>query len=160
MTDMHNWNTEPDDNGVINPEFLGPLAPPSASTGPCYDKLVFTVQTFADVEFDARYVPVVTADGSGLPVTDIKGSKFLQLVIRAHMLFDDQGNPLYNPADYNMPDVQGFGNLRELRLVTPDFEGYTTFGIGVDTMTPFAIESHTADSEMTDVVVYITRPHR
>jgi hypothetical protein len=158
--DTYGWDTTADDSGSIYPMYAGPLAPPSSSTGPCFDKLVFTVNTFAGVEFDAKYVSVVTADGSGLPVTDIKGSKFIQLVIKAHMLRDDQGNPLYNAADYNMPDVQGYGNLRELRLVTPDYEGYTTFGIGVDTMTPFAVESHAIDGEMTNVVVYLTRPHR
>lgn len=154
------WNTEPDESGSIYPIAIGPLAPPSVSTGPCFDKLVFTVQTFAGVEFTARYVPVVTADGSGAAVNDIKGSKFIQLTIRASMLRDEQGNPLYNTADYNVPDAQGFGNLRELRLVTPDFEGYTTFGIGVDTMTPFAVESYAVNGEFTNVVVYITRPHR
>ena len=154
------WNTEPDDSGSIYPIAIGPLAPPSVSTGECFDKLVFTVQTFSGVEFSARYVPEVTADGSGLPVADIKGSKFIQLTIRANMLYDDQGNPQYNAADYNIPDVQGYGNLRELRLVTANFEGYATFGIGVDTMTPFAVEAHAVDGEYTNVVVYITRPHR
>lgn len=154
------WDTEPDESGSIYPIAIGPLAPPSISTGPCFDKLVFTVRTFADVEFNARYVPVVTADGSGVVVNDIKGSKYIQLTIRANMLRDEKGNPLYNTADYNVPDAQGFGNLRELRLVTPDYEGYITFGIGVDTMTPFAVEAYHADGEFTNVVVYIARPHR
>lgn len=157
--DTSGWNTDPDTN-TINPAFVGPLAPPFASTGDCFDKLVFDVQTGTGVEFSAEYVPVVIADGSGLPVTDIKGSKFIQLTIRATMLRDEEGNPLYNAADYNIPDAYGFGNLRELRLVTPDYEGYTTFGIGVDTMTPFAVESHVVGEGMTEVVVYITRPHR
>lgn len=152
------WNTEPDDSGDIHPTFLGPLAPPSASTGSCFDKLAFTVSTGAGVEFSAEYVPVVHADGSGLPVTDIKGVVFIQLVIKAHMLRDEQGNPLYDSADYNMPNVQGYGNLRELRLVTPDYEGYTTFGIGLDAKTPFAVESHTVGGEKTEIDAYITRP--
>ena len=158
--DTAGWDTDPDGSGSINPIAIGPLAPPSASTGECFDKLVFTVQTFSGVEFNAGYVPVVTADGSDHEVTDIKGSKFIQLTIRANMLRDDQGNPLYNVADYNIPDAHGFGNLRELRLVTADFEGYTTFGIGVDTMTPLAVEAQPVDGEFTNVVVYIVRPHR
>lgn len=154
------WNTEADTSGNIVPGAVGPLAPPTASTGDCFDKLVFTVQTGADVEFYAQYVPIVTADGSGLPVDGIKGSKFIQLSIKAAMLRDEQNNPLYNPADYNIPDAQGFGNLRELRLVTPDNEKYVTFGIGVDTKTPFAVESYRVGEGVTNVVLYITRPHR
>lgn len=158
--DTTGWNTDPDDSGDVQPLYLGLLAPPAASTGPCFDKLVFTVSTGADVEFSAEYVTIVRADGSGLPVTDIKGSVFIQLVIKAHMLRDEQGNPLYNPADYNMSNVQGYGNLRELRLVTPDYEGYTTFGIGLDAKTPFAVESHAVGGEKTEIDVYVTRPYR
>jgi hypothetical protein len=157
--DTAGWNTDPDSN-TVNPEFVGPLAPPSASTGPCFDKLVFTVQTGTGVEFNAGYVPAVKGGGSDIEVTDIKGSKFIQLTIKATMLRDEQGNPLYNPADYNIPDAHGFGNLRELRLVTPDYEGYTTFGIGVDTMTPLAVESNVLGEGFSEVVVYIVRPHR
>lgn len=158
--DTQGWNTDPDDSGDARPSFLGPLAPPSLSTGPCFDKLVFTVSTGAGVEFSARYVPVVIADGSGLQVNDIKGNAFIQLVIKAHMLRDEQGNPLYDPADYNVADSHGYGSLRELRLVTPDYEGYTTFGIGVDSQTPFAVESHLVGGEKTEIDVYLTRPVR
>lgn len=154
------WNTEADGSGDVRPLFIGSLTPPVASTGACFDKLVFTVSNGIGAEFRAEYVPVVQADGSGLPVTDIKGNVFIQLVIKAHMLRDEQGNLLYNPVDYNMPNVQGYGNLRELRLVTPDYEGYTSFGIGLDAKTPFAVESHLIGDEKTEIDVYITRPRR
>jgi hypothetical protein len=68
---------------------------------------------------------------------------------------DDFGSGAMSDGRYSLPDPVGFETLRELRNV-PDYEGYSSFGIGVDHKVPFAVEYEIGGSSGTGkVIVYL-----
>jgi hypothetical protein len=132
----------------------GPIFDVSASPGPCYDTIVFNVHTLGDTGFTARYVDVVSDGGQGAPIQGFKGSAYIQLTVNAPLETDESGT-VVDPERYSLPDPVGFETLRELRNV-PDYEGYSSFGIGVDHKVPFAVEYEIGGSSGTGkVIVYL-----
>jgi hypothetical protein len=98
----------------------------------CYDRLVIDLGEGSDpsVQYRVRYVPRVTADGSGAPVP-MKGGAFLQIEVGAEA-HDVHGNPTVPTPRLTTP---GYRTFREVREVG-DFEGQTTIGLGVRAKLP------------------------
>ena len=101
----------------------------------CFDRLVIDLGAGPTTGWFVRYVPEVIEDGSGEPVP-LRGGAFLQISVHAPA-HDDLGNPTYNPPnDDEAVDVTGFQTFRQVAFVS-DFEGITTFGLGVRARLPF-----------------------
>lgn len=113
-----------------------PLQNVRAGRQACFDRLVFDIAG-PRTGFHVEYVTQVTADGSGEPVP-LRGGAFLQVVVRAPG-HDDAGNPTYSPANRReLVDVSGFRTFRQVAFAG-DFEGQTTFGLGVRARLPFRV---------------------
>lgn len=142
------WNTAPDGGGTA----MSPAAILGVRAGrhACYDRLVFDIGGPDPVGFDARYVPVVRADGSGHPVP-VPGAAALQLVVRAPI--GEQplriGDPLVSPTA---------AGLRSVRAVAyaGSFEGQTTVGVGLSRKAPFRVWS-LPDGDRQRVIVDVAR---
>ncbi len=141
------WNTAEDTAPPRNPTTDGGIDDVTPSAGACFDQVVVRTDTTSDVGFAARYVPLVTQDASGRPVP-LQGEAFLQWSVFA---------PVADPALF-----QGFGftaddTYRTLRQIAfaGSFEGVTTFGVGVDTQVPFAVESRKNARGATEIVLYL-----
>ncbi len=112
----------------------------------CYDRVVLDVNGPSDVGYTVRYVPVVTADGSGEPMP-VAGNAALAVIVHAPPLgLDDGGHqPGRTLADtgehLHSPDrLSGWRSLRAVRYVG-FFEGQTTLAIGVRETLPFRVSS-------------------
>jgi len=102
----------------------------------CFDRLVIDLNGPAG-GYTVRYVPQVTQDGSGLPVTQ-RGLAFLQITVNAPA-YDDNGNATYNPANPNeLTDVNGYQTFRQVAWAG-SFEGYSSLGLGVRARLPFRV---------------------
>ena len=118
--------------------YWGPLAKSSSvSTAPtvtglragrhtCYDRLVIDHKGRAS-GFSVRYVPEITADGSGNVIPTAGGAK-LQIITHATRYTTP-------PA---MPNVSGFSTFRQV-VYAGSFEGQTTIGLGVRARLPFRV---------------------
>lgn len=95
----------------------------------CWDRVVFDVAG-APGGFRAEYVPQVTADGSGLPVT-VPGGARIQLVID-----DPQTAP--PPVGTSLVDTAGLSTVRSV-IEAGSFEGETTVGVGTRARLPFRV---------------------
>ena len=103
----------------------------------CYDRFVIDINAGPNAGYFVRYVPVVEEDATGDPVP-LRGGAFIQVAahVNAH---DDAGNPTYNPPnDLEAVNVAGFQTFRQVAFVS-DFEGITTFGLGVRARLPFRV---------------------
>ncbi len=112
----------------------------------CYDRIVLDVNGPADVGYSVRYVPVVTADGSGEPMP-VAGGAALAVVAHVPPLgFDDGGHQpgrtLAETGDhlYSPDRFTGWRSLRAVRYVG-FFEGQTTVAVGVRETLPFRVFS-------------------
>ena len=131
------WGSRPKQLGNNTPGF-----PPTLLTNvraartACYDRLIFDLSGPA-IGYRVEYVGQVTEDGSGNPVP-LRGGAFLQIVLSA-AAHDLNGRPTYRPADRsNLVDVRGFTTFRQV-AAAGDFEGLTTFGLGVRAILPFQV---------------------
>jgi hypothetical protein len=129
---------------------------------PCYDRVVFDINGPGPVGYDIRYVPVVTADGSGRPLP-VAGGAALQVVVRAPaqgsqgdssghqpgVVFAPSGARLHGPGG-----LENWGCLREVRSAG-SFEGQTTFAVGVRRQLPFRLDTWTDSSQTSHVTVDI-----
>lgn len=110
----------------------------------CYDRLVLDINGPAEVGYSVRYVPVVTADGSGKPIP-VAGRAALQVVLHAPPLgldnaghqpgrtFADAGDHLYTTGQ-----LTGWRSLRAVRFAG-FFEGRSTLAVGVSDKLPFRV---------------------
>jgi len=110
----------------------------------CYDRVTFDINGPQAVGFTVRYVPVVRADGSGMPVP-VAGRAALQVIVRAPMLGTDNqghqpsvtvprvGQNLVSPAR-----LAGWSSLRAVAYAG-SFEGQTTVAVGVRERLPFRV---------------------
>ncbi|HEX2301060.1 MAG TPA: hypothetical protein VHH34_21555 [Pseudonocardiaceae bacterium] len=126
----------------------------------CYDRVVFDINGPGPVGYDVRYVPVVSADGSGNPVP-VAGDAALQVVVRAPtqgspgdtsghqpgVVFAPSGARLHGPGG-----LENWGCLREVRSAGY-FEGQTTFAIGVRGKLPFRVDTWTDTNQTTHLTV-------
>jgi hypothetical protein len=110
----------------------------------CYDRVVFDLNGPAAVGYTARYVPVVTADGSGAPVP-VTGRAVLEVVVRAPVQgTDSQGHqPWVRPPAVG-EDLVAPAKLASRTSLTQvafagSFEGQTTVAVGVRERRPFRV---------------------
>jgi hypothetical protein len=105
----------------------------------CWDRLVFDLDgPAAGVGYSVRYVPVVTADGTGDPVP-LAGGAFLQIAANVHDANLNTGVPTYQPADrFHAVNVTGFQTFRQV-YYGGSFEGVVTAGLGVRARLPFRV---------------------
>lgn len=125
----------------------------------CYDRVAFDINGPQAAGFTVRYVPVVRADGSGMPVP-VAGRAALQVIVRAPMLGTDNqahqpsvivptvGQNLVSPAR-----LAGWSSLRAVAYAG-SFEGQTTVAVGVRERLPFRVFV-TGDGSYKHVVVDI-----
>jgi hypothetical protein len=94
------------------------------------DDPAFSRVTFAFAggfpSYDIRYVPAVEQDGSGEELT-LPGNAFVRIVFRETQAHDDAGRPVPRP-----PTTVGYPTLKGYAF-GGDFEGYVTFGLGLQT---------------------------
>ncbi|OMQ15986.1 hypothetical protein A7K94_0205660 [Modestobacter sp. VKM Ac-2676] len=105
----------------------------------CFDRLVLDVggQDAWFGSYDVRYVPQVSAEGTGAPVP-LRGGAALQVVVGAPA-HDEHGNPTFIPADRReVVDVSSFTTFRQVAWAG-SYEGQTTLGLGVRARLPFRV---------------------
>jgi hypothetical protein len=95
----------------------------------CFDRIVIDVAGPV-TGYTATYVPTVTADGSGNPVT-VPGGARIQLVVR------HPSNISATPGT-SVANVAGFSTLRSV-VAAGSFEGITTVGVGVRARLPMRV---------------------
>ena len=110
----------------------------------CYDRVVFDLNGPEAVGYTAKYVPVVTVDGSGAAVP-VKGRAALEVVVRGPVQgSDDQGHqPWVSPPavgqDLVAPTtLDDWASLQEVAFAG-SFEGQTTVAVGVREQRPFRV---------------------
>ena len=148
------WGSLPEQLGNNDPGY-----PPTlltnvrAGRNACYDRLVFDLGGPA-IGYRVEYVPQVTEEGSGNPVT-LRGGAFLSIVLSAPA-HDQAGRPTYRPADRaNVVDVRSFTTFRQVAF-TGDFEGLTSFALGVRARLPFRVLVVPAAGGRSHVVVDVS----
>ena len=132
--DEKSWGTGSQDGGTAMTP--APLYLARAGQHECYDRVVFDLNGPQDVGYTAKYVPVVRADASGVPVP-VEGRAALQVVVRGPIYgTDNQGHQPWRPPpavgeDVIAPaQVAGWASLTEVRFAG-SFEGQTTFAVGI-----------------------------
>lgn len=113
-----------------------PITNVRAGRHTCFDRVVVDISGSAN-GYSASYVPVVTQEGSGLPVA-LKGGAFIQFTI-LDPTYNTSYVPTYSPSNpANVVNVTGWQTLRQVAYAG-SFEGYTTFGVGVRARLPFRV---------------------
>ena len=105
----------------------------------CYDRLVIDLRGSRSFDrYDVRYVQQFTSQFSGLPVA-VRGGAVLAITVRADVLSDSTGRPLFVPADPSEAvPVAGFRTFRQV-VWDASFEGVTTIALGVRARLPFRV---------------------
>jgi hypothetical protein len=107
----------------------------------CYDRLVIDIggQDAWFNSYDVRYVPQVTAEGSG-DVVQLRGGAALQVTVGAPA-YDEQGRATFSPTNQReVVDVSSFSTFRQVAW-GGSYEGQTTLGLGVRARLPFRVFS-------------------
>lgn len=130
------WGSNVKQFGNNDPGALALLTGLSASTNPCFDRLVFNL-TAPVTSYRVEYVPVVTQDGSGDPVP-LRGGAFLMIVMGAAAHDLDGRLTFRAPNRKEAVNVQGFTTFRQV-ATAGDFEGLVTTGLGVRARLPFRV---------------------
>lgn len=147
------WPTGP----RVTPETGPPALLTAIRTGEhaAFDRVTFQFRGGVP-GYDIRYVPKVTQDGSGQPVT-LRGRAFVQVVFR-HASAAEQGlaAPPHDRLTSTGPATitTGFASLRQLKAAG-DYEGYLSFGLGLDQRAGFRVVTLTNPAR---VAVDIARP--
>lgn len=95
----------------------------------CFDRLVLDANV-PITGWSVRYVSVVTADPSGLPV-GVQGGARLQIVVQSGV----SGSWFVSPPR-QLASTAGFRTFRDVKAAGT-FEGVTTIGLGVRARLPF-----------------------
>ena len=128
------WGSLPERGGVGT---TADLVGVRSGQHPCFDRLVLDLGPGRAAGYSVRYVPVVTADGSGAPVPT-RGGAALEVVAHA-AAYDEQGRPTYRPADpRELAPVAGYRTFRQVAWAG-SFEGSTTVALGVRARLPFRV---------------------
>lgn len=98
-----------------------------------YDRITFEFRG-SRPGYSVQYVPQVTMDGSGAPVS-LLGQAFLHVVFMRAVAHDDSGTQTYTG-----PKVitTNFSSLKQAAFAG-DFEGYVSFGLGVRNQVGFRV---------------------
>jgi hypothetical protein len=130
------WGSQPTSHDAADSEVVLDVR---AGRHDCFDRLVIDLggQDTSFGSYDVRYVPEITADGSG-DVIPVRGGAALQVVVRAPA-YDDYGNATYYPANpREVVNVSSFSTFRQVAWAG-SFEGHTTLGVGVRARLPFRV---------------------
>jgi hypothetical protein len=93
--------------------------------------------------YDVRYVPALSAQGSGEEIP-VRGGAILQVVVGA-AAYDGRGQSTYFPADPGeVVDVGSFETLRQVAWAG-SFEGQTSLGVGTRARLPFRVFTLTGE---------------
>lgn len=137
--DTASWDTGPQEGAGATTDALYLVR---AGRNTCFDRVVFDINGPAPVGFSVRYVPEVSADGSGTPIP-VAGGAALEVVVRAPAQGADEsghqpGRLLAATGDYFYAESQlaGWPSLRAVRFAG-FFEGQCTFAVGVRAQLPF-----------------------
>lgn len=138
--EQRRWTTGPDEGGFVMSTAAFYLA--RAGRHECYDRVVFDVNGPAATGFSARYVPIVTADGSGHAVP-VAGQAALEVVLRAPVVDDaghQPGRGTLSVGDALVPSrtLTGWSSLAGVTYAG-SFEGQTTIAVGVHEKRPFRV---------------------
>ncbi|WP_282946858.1 AMIN-like domain-containing (lipo)protein [Cellulomonas endometrii] len=113
---------------------LAPVTDVRTGRHTCFDRLVVDIAGDAR-GYTVRYVPAVTADGSGV-VIPTRGGAALEITV-CNPAFASSGAPTYTPADRReLRDVTGYRTFRQV-VWAGTFEGYMSLGLGVRARLPF-----------------------
>lgn len=116
-----------------------------------YDRVVIGL-TRPATSYRVRYVPQITQDGSGAPIT-LRGNADLEVIIEGADAHDEAGSTV--PVRRYTRDWLA---LREARIVS-DFEGYVQVGLGVANPVDFIVSTLTGpDRLVIDLAVPGTHP--
>jgi hypothetical protein len=126
--------------GIVTASAAPPTIPTlvgiRAAHHPTYDRIVFDFRGGLPAGREARYVPELIGDASGLPVP-IAGRSILQVRFEQANAHDAGGNA-------TAPDRIAFGLPNILTVVrSGDFEAVTTYGIGLTQQQPFRMSTLT-----------------
>ena len=101
-----------------------------AAHHPTYDRIVFDFQGGLPARHDLSYVPALIGDASGLPVP-VAGRAILQVRFEPAQAHTDEGTP-------TVPERVAFALPNIITAVRGgDFEGVTSFGIGLSERQPY-----------------------
>ena len=95
-----------------------------------YDRVVFDFVSVLP-GYDIRYVDVITADGSGLPVT-VPGRYHLKVTFRPAQAHDDEGGQVERSMTLGLRMLKAYA-------ITGDFEGVLTVVLGLDGAVGFRV---------------------
>ena len=102
-----------------------------AAHHPGYDRIVFDFRNGLPTRVRVRYVDRLVADPSGQPVR-ISGRGILQVVFNPAKAHDASGPTAPARTQYALPNIM-------TAVRAGDFEGYTTYGIGLAKKTTFHV---------------------
>ncbi len=111
----------------------GTLVAVRAASHDGYDRITFEF-TGARPGYAIKYVPRVTQDASGAPVPLI-GQAFMSIVFMGAQAHNDSGEPTYTGPHRITTD---FSSLKQAAFAG-DFEGYVSFGLGLDDRVGFRV---------------------
>jgi hypothetical protein len=100
---------------------------------PSFDRIVFDFQGEAP-GYRVEYVDQVSQDGSGEPVP-LQGRAFLSVVFTPADMHDARGNTTYSGPKTLTPR---YPSLRQAKFAG-DFEGYVSWGLGLDDTVGFRV---------------------
>ncbi|WP_203566725.1 AMIN-like domain-containing (lipo)protein [Aestuariimicrobium ganziense] len=128
------WGSLPKDGGLAMTSAA--LTGVRAGRHACFDRLVIDLNGGV-AGYDVRYVPLVHADGSGMPLP-VAGAADLQVIVRAPA-HNSAGRPSYTPSNPNaLVNVSGYSTLRQVRWAG-SFEGQSTIALGVRARLPMRV---------------------
>jgi hypothetical protein len=96
-----------------------------------FDRIVYEFEGGLPVSTRVRYVDRLIADGSGRPVR-IAGRAILRVRFEGTQAHDDQGQTVRKRKAFPLPNAM-------TTVRAGDFEGVTTYGIGLAKRTPFQV---------------------
>jgi len=109
---------------------------------PSFDRIVFDFEGEAP-GYRVEYVGQVSQDGSGEPVP-LQGQAFLSVVFTPADMHDEQGTTTYPGPKTLTP---GYPSLRQAKFAG-DFEGYVSWGLGLDDRVGFKVTVLSAPSRI------------
>ena len=104
----------------------------------CYDRVVLDLNGAA-AGYDVRYVPEVSAEGSG-DIIPLTGGAKLRIVLKAPS-YNSSGTPTYGGVTGQvLPGVNlsGYQTFRQAKFAG-SYEGQTSVGLGVRALLPFRV---------------------
>ncbi len=149
------WPTADQTKAYAGPAAGSPrLVAIRTGTHPGYDRIAFDFDGPAAPGYTIKYVPQITRDGSGAAVT-LTGAAFLQVVFTPAAAHDMNGAVTVSPVPTN-PVNTSFTALKSY-VMSGDFEGYVSFGLGQQSKAGFKVGQTSAAGNRWTVYVDVPR---